>query len=313
MFNGKGLAVDLKREMLRLLDEDEEFRYAVAGRIGLLEVLRRLDKLEEGQRNLLESVAKLWENQNKLWDSHNKLWEEVRGLREGQNMLWEEVRSLREDQNKLWEGQNKLWEEVRSLREGQNKLWEEVRSLREGQNKLWESNNKLWEEVRSLRDGMNKLWEGQNKLWEGQNKLWEEVRDIRITLNRVSVTLERLTISVEEEALSFIKHRLKTDLGVDIDLERIFVDSKEINIYGAVEDLCVVGEAAVRLGTALVDEVVDKLSLMKAKRPDLLRKRVVKVIYTDYATPDALKRAAENNVWVLKWSGDLTPLRIEQA
>ncbi|MDW7977784.1 MAG: hypothetical protein RMH74_03155, partial [Candidatus Caldarchaeum sp.] len=73
--------------MLRLLDEDEEFRYAVAGRIGILEILRRLDRLEEGQ---------------------NKLWE-------GQNRLWEEVRNMREDQKKLWENQNKLWEEVRNL------------------------------------------------------------------------------------------------------------------------------------------------------------------------------------------------------
>ncbi|MEN3048470.1 MAG: hypothetical protein ABDH63_06800, partial [Candidatus Caldarchaeales archaeon] len=156
-------------------------------------------------------------------------------------------------------------------------------------------------------------WESNNRLWDNQNKLWEEVRDIRITLNRVSITLERLTISVEEEALSFIKHRLKTELGVEIELDRIFIDSREINIYGAADDLCVVGEAAVRLGTALVDEVLDKLSFMKARRPDLLRKRIIKVIYTDYATPDALKRAAENNVWVLKWSGDLTPRRIEQA
>ncbi|MEM2051273.1 MAG: hypothetical protein QXZ11_09200, partial [Thermoproteota archaeon] len=168
--------MDLKREMLRLLDEDEEFRYAVAGRIGILEILKRLDRLEEGQ-----------------------------------NRLWEEVRSLREDQNKLWEGQNRLWEEVRSLREGQEKLWE-------GQ-------NKLWEEVRNLR--------------EGQNKLWEEVKDMRVTLNRVAVTLDRLTISVEEEASSFIRHRLKTDMGVDLKLERIFIDSREIDIYGCSEEVCV--------------------------------------------------------------------------
>ncbi|MEM4288379.1 MAG: hypothetical protein QXV97_06185 [Candidatus Caldarchaeum sp.] len=82
------MAVDLKRELLRLLNEDEEFRYAVAGRIGILEILKRLDKLEEGQN-------KLWENQEKLW---------------------EEVRSLREGQNKLWESNNRLWEEVRDLR-----------------------------------------------------------------------------------------------------------------------------------------------------------------------------------------------------
>ncbi|MEM2238626.1 MAG: hypothetical protein QW351_09725 [Candidatus Caldarchaeum sp.] len=74
------MAVDLKRELLRLLDEDEEFRYAVAGRIGILEILKRLDRLEEGQ---------------------NRLWEEVRSLREGQNKLWEEVRDLRYAFNRL--------------------------------------------------------------------------------------------------------------------------------------------------------------------------------------------------------------------
>jgi predicted nuclease with TOPRIM domain len=84
--------------------------------LGLSEILKRLDRLEEGQN-------KLWENQNRLWEGQAKLWEEVRSLREGQNKLWEEVKSLRE-------GQNRLWEEVKSLREGQNRLWDEVKFLR---------------------------------------------------------------------------------------------------------------------------------------------------------------------------------------
>ncbi|MEM0482995.1 MAG: hypothetical protein QXM16_08975 [Nitrososphaerota archaeon] len=119
---GVGLAVDLKRELLRLLEEDEEFRYAVAGRIGILEILKRLDRLEEGQ-----------------------------------NRLWEEVRSLREGQEKLWEGQKRLWENQEKLWENQEKIWEEVRSLREGQNKLWESQNKLWQEVKELKKAFHGL------------------------------------------------------------------------------------------------------------------------------------------------------------
>ncbi|MEM1943912.1 MAG: hypothetical protein QXE52_07525, partial [Candidatus Caldarchaeum sp.] len=124
------------RELLRLLDEDEEFRYAVAGRIGILEILKRLDRLEEGQ--------------NKLWENQNRLWEEVRSLREGQEKLWE-------GQNKLWENQNRLWEEVRSLREGQEKLWEGQNKLWEGQEKLWEGQRRLWEEVRDLRRAYERL------------------------------------------------------------------------------------------------------------------------------------------------------------
>jgi len=85
----------LRREFIELLEKDVEFRYTVAGFLGLSEILKRLDRLEEGQN-------RLWENQNRLW---------------------EEVRSLREDQKRLLEGQAKLWEEVKSLREGQNRLW----------------------------------------------------------------------------------------------------------------------------------------------------------------------------------------------
>jgi len=93
----------LKKEFLDLLEKDLEFRYAVAGYLGLSEILKRL---EEHDKKFEEVLA------------------EIRALREGQNKLWENA-------NKLWENVNKLWEEVRALREGQNKLWEEVRGLRE--------------------------------------------------------------------------------------------------------------------------------------------------------------------------------------
>ncbi|MEM0223228.1 MAG: hypothetical protein QXJ99_02380 [Thermofilum sp.] len=262
---------NLKKEFLELLERDVEFRYAVAGYLGLSEILKRLDSVE---------------------DSLRKLWEEVRGLREEQRRLWE-------GQNKLWESQNKLWEEHRKLWEEQKKLWEEVKGLREEQRKLWES--------------QNKLWENQNKLWEEQRKLWEEVREVKVTLARVSTTLDRLTISVEEEALSYIKHRLRERLGVEVELDRTFVEGREVNIYGATNELCVIGEATVRLGTKLISELKEKVELIKARRPDLLRPKVVKVIYADYATPDALDYAKKEKIWVLKWSGDMTPLTVEET
>jgi hypothetical protein len=39
----------LKREFLELLDKDLEFRYAVAGCLGLSEILKRLDSLTKEQ------------------------------------------------------------------------------------------------------------------------------------------------------------------------------------------------------------------------------------------------------------------------
>jgi len=96
------MAEKLKREFIDLLERDVEFRYTVAGYIGLSEILKRLDRLEEGQN-------KLWEGQNKLWEGQNKLWK---------------------GQNKLWEGQNKLWEEVRNLRREMTDLRRETVDLR---------------------------------------------------------------------------------------------------------------------------------------------------------------------------------------
>jgi predicted nuclease with TOPRIM domain len=106
----------LKREILELLDKDVEFRYAVAGYLGLSEIMKKLDTLVEEQIRLREEQTKIWKEMTKLWEGQNKLWEEVKNLREGQTKLWEEVRNLREGQAKLWEGQNKLWEEVKLLR-----------------------------------------------------------------------------------------------------------------------------------------------------------------------------------------------------
>nr|WP_304330499.1 hypothetical protein [Candidatus Culexarchaeum yellowstonense] len=293
----------MKEEFLKLLDRDLEFRYAVAGYLGLSEILKRLDRLEEGQ--------------NKLWENQNRLWEEVKSLREGQNKLWE-------NQNKFWENQNRLWEEIKSLREGQNKLWEnqnklweEIKALREGQNRLWENQNKLWEELKSLREGQNKLWEevkalreGQNKLWENQNKLWEEVRGLKVTQARLAATIDRLTITIEEESLDVVGRRLKDELGLDIKLGRIFVDDKEINIYGSSDDICVIGEATVRLGRRLVEELEEKIKFLREVKPELIKPKIIKVIYTDYATPEAIDLAKEYGIWILNWKGDITPRKI---
>jgi hypothetical protein len=51
----------LKEEILRLIKEDEEFRYAIIGLLGL----HRLDKIEEAILRLTENIAKLAELQAK--------------------------------------------------------------------------------------------------------------------------------------------------------------------------------------------------------------------------------------------------------
>ena len=103
---------ELKSRILKLLREDREFRYAVAGLIGLEEILKRLDALTVEQ---------------------TKIWDELKALREdmvkGFKRYDEEISKLREDFNKM------LKEQVK-LREEQTKIWREVRGLQEGHRRL---------------------------------------------------------------------------------------------------------------------------------------------------------------------------------
>ena len=72
----------LKKEFLDLLEKDLEFRYAVAGYLGLSEILKRLEEHDKKFEEVLAEIRALREGQSKLWENANKLWEEVRGLRE---------------------------------------------------------------------------------------------------------------------------------------------------------------------------------------------------------------------------------------
>ena len=55
------MSSQLKQRLLKLLKEDEEFRYAVAGLLGLEEILKRLDKHEEQLVKLREDMNRGFE------------------------------------------------------------------------------------------------------------------------------------------------------------------------------------------------------------------------------------------------------------
>jgi hypothetical protein len=59
------MSSQLKQRFLKLLKEDEEFRYAVAGLLGLEEILKRLDRHEEQLVKLREDMNKLREDMNR--------------------------------------------------------------------------------------------------------------------------------------------------------------------------------------------------------------------------------------------------------
>jgi len=86
---------ELKSRMFKLLREDEEFRYAVAGLIGLDEILKRLDrheaelvKLRQDVVELRREMVELREDMIRGFDRHDK---ELTKLREDMNRGFELV------------------------------------------------------------------------------------------------------------------------------------------------------------------------------------------------------------------------------
>jgi len=247
----------LKEDLLRLLEEDAEFRYAVAGKLGLLEILERLDKL----------------------------WEEIRSLREEQGRMWEELKGIREEQSKLWQEVRSLWQEVRGLREEQGRMWEELKGIREEQSKLWQEVRSLWQEVRGLREDFSSMLAVIGRM------------EKRVA--RVERTLEKLTLDIEDEAREVVEYKLR-EMGIDIKLERLELPGLEVNLYGVSDNVCVLGEVAVRAGPALLDELLRKLKRLYGERKDLLRPNLILLLYVSVPTPELIRKAKEADIWLLK-------------
>jgi hypothetical protein len=125
-----------------------------------------------------------------------------------------------------------------------------------------------------------------------------------VRLSRVEGTLQKLTLDVEDEARSIIKYRLKKDFGIEMDLAPLLLPELELNIYGVSGDVCVVGEATVRAGRGILDALLNKIELLKAKYPEKLRGKLIPVIYVCLPMPELVEEAARRKVWVLKATQD---------
>jgi septation ring formation regulator EzrA len=84
----------LRKQFLELLEKDKEFRYTVAGYLGLSEILQRFDEHDKKFEKILEEIRSLEEYQNKIL-------EELKSLREGQDKVGQEIERLNENYARL--------------------------------------------------------------------------------------------------------------------------------------------------------------------------------------------------------------------
>ncbi len=88
------MSIEVKKEVLRLLREDEEFRYAVAGLIGLEDLKKGQDGLRLGLASLEEAHARLQEAVAKLEEAVAKLQDAVASLAKEQQRTSRALRHL---------------------------------------------------------------------------------------------------------------------------------------------------------------------------------------------------------------------------
>jgi len=227
---------ELKSKIIELLKEDIEFRYAVAGLLGLEEILRRLER-------------------------HDEKFNEVLGV-----------------------------------------LREHTAILKEHTARLEEHDRKFDEILAVMREHTARLEEHDKKF----NEIIAEIRSIRKELIEVRSYIERTSLTLEEETREVIAGRFRR-IGVDVKLSRLVLPDMEVNIYGAIGDLCIVGEVSTRVGVRMVESIDEKLTKLKDRYPELLKGRIIKVIYTMWATEDAVEEARRRGIWLLKALEDLTP------
>ncbi|MCU7788025.1 hypothetical protein ODS41_08885 [Pyrobaculum sp. 3827-6] len=122
-----GLTPEEKRRFLRALEEDEEFRLAVAGAVGLGEVLRELRDLRRDSERRWRRWYKTWkkfqEENEKRWQENEKRWQE----NERRWQEWYETwRKFQEENEKRWQEWYETW---RKFLEENERRWAEHEKL----------------------------------------------------------------------------------------------------------------------------------------------------------------------------------------
>ncbi|MEM4350597.1 MAG: hypothetical protein QXD90_04210, partial [Candidatus Nitrosocaldus sp.] len=165
---------ELKKVLLNLLLEDVEFRYAIAGAIGLEDVRSSLNRLENAIALLAEAQIKTNVKLEEHDAKFNVILQEIKSLREEANVLRkdmlegfrrhdEEFAKLRQDMN---EGFKRHDEELK-------RHWESIEKLRQD---MLEGFRRHDEEFAKLRQDMN---EGFKRHDEELKRHWESIEKLR--------------------------------------------------------------------------------------------------------------------------------------
>jgi chromosome segregation ATPase len=295
------MSAELKREILRLLRDDEEFRYAVAGYLGLEDIRTTLAQLAEAVKALIDAVNALNSRVKSLEEGLGEVKASVSFLNERVGKLEANVSSLNERVGRLEVTVSSLNERVGRLETSLSSLNERVEKLETSVSSLSERMDRVEANVSSLNERMGKVEADVSSLNERMGKVERELRSMR-------KTLENLTMSEEEEANLVVTHFLR-ERGISIETGPAVFDRRyEFDIYGTTGQLTVIGDAKVRAGPHAVERLVERVEEAKRRWPEKLPGRVVAVLYCLRAAPGTAEEAEKLGVWLLESMREKTKL-----
>jgi len=88
---------EVKRIVFKLLEESEEFRYAIAAKIGLLKILEKLEQHDRKFNEVLERLDRHGVEIKKIWEKLEQHDRKFEAIHEEIKKIWEEIYLIKED------------------------------------------------------------------------------------------------------------------------------------------------------------------------------------------------------------------------
>jgi len=302
-----------------LLKEDEEFRYAVAGLIGLSEILK---ELREHSRKFNEIVAKLEEHDKRFYEivarleEHDRKFNEIlKVLKDHSARLEEHDRKFNRIEARLLEHNRKFNEILKVLKEHSARLEEHDRKFNEILKVLKDHSARLEEHDRKFNKMIVRLEEHDKKFNEILLRLEEHDKkfdSIMKEIREIRRYMDRMAIALEEEAREVVGYKLRS-IGLDVELRQLILPDLEVNLYGVKDDVFIIGEVVTRAGLATIERIDKILERLVKDYPSYTRRKVLKVMYTLWITPESVEEAERRGIWVIKALEELTKPKIMEV